>query len=230
MGVALLLGGVRTAGGVELTMPMRRSVDPGTWDELFNFLDPERAQKHGVDRNRAAEEALQAITRKLVHFFGSRGCVEADDLATETVMRVAVKCHELSGLPSGERAAYIFGVARNVLREWARGERRESAGRESAAKEPTLAAPADAQARETAELKHRCLDRCLATLSRGARKLILEYYGAERAAKIATHRQLADHFGKSINALRIEIHRIRTTLRRCVFECTHQQPLGLSTD
>ncbi|MCK7472214.1 MAG: hypothetical protein MZU95_16720 [Desulfomicrobium escambiense] len=67
---------------------------------------------------------------------------------------------------------------------------------------------------------HRCLELCLAKLNHRARRLILGYYREERAAKIECHRQLADEFGKSVNALRIEVHRIRHTLRQCVLGCT----------
>jgi DNA-directed RNA polymerase specialized sigma24 family protein len=56
-------------------------------------------------------------------------------------------------------------------------------------------------------------------LSPRARQLVLGYYGEEGAAKIESHRRLAAELGKSANALRIEIHRIRAVLRQCVVGC-----------
>ena len=61
----------------------------------------------------------------------------------------------------------------------------------------------------------------MATLPGEARRLILSYYGGETAA-IPGHRELARQLGKSANALRIEIHRIKRTLRRCVTACVQQ--------
>lgn len=56
--------------------------------------------------------------------------------------------------------------------------------------------------------------------------MILNYYAADKASKIAGHRELAAQFGKSLNALRIEVHRVRNTLRRCVFDCMHSPVAG----
>jgi DNA-directed RNA polymerase specialized sigma24 family protein len=61
----------------------------------------------------------------------------------------------------------------------------------------------------------------MATLPNEARRVILSYYGGDTAA-IAGHRDLARQLGKSANALRIEIHRIKRTLRRCVTACVQQ--------
>ena len=205
----------------------RRALAEDSWEDLFDFLDAARRDKRAGDRDRDAEARLEEITRKLVYFFGSRGCGAAEDLATETIIRVAAKCRELSALPLNERTAYFYGVARNVLHEWLREERREWAGRESAGKDPTMLPETDMRSRDREELEHRCLDRCLARLAGGARRLILEYYAAEKSAKIVVHRELADRVGKSINALRIEVHRIRTALRRCVVECVHLQRAGI---
>ncbi len=66
----------------------------------------------------------------------------------------------------------------------------------------------------------------MARLTRGARRLILSYYDADKGTKITRHRELAEQFGKSLNALRIEVHRIRTTLRRCVLECANSEAAG----
>jgi RNA polymerase sigma factor (sigma-70 family) len=204
----------------------RRSLTAASWDALFDFLDPARSGKHGRDRDAAAEGRFLEVTRKLVYFFAGRGCRDAEDLAAETMLRVAGKCAELSGASFADRMMYFYGVARNVLHESLRQARTESTHWKSAAKDPTLLPASEAQHRGNEEDEHQCLERCMARLTRGARRLILNYYGADKAATIARHRELAGQFGKSLNALRIEVHRIRTTLRRCVFECLHQRVTG----
>jgi RNA polymerase sigma factor (sigma-70 family) len=204
----------------------RRQLSAESWDALFDFLDPSRPGKRGLTRDVEAESRFLEITRKLAYFFAGRGCRDAEDLAAETVMRVAGKCAELPAASFADRIPYFYGVARNVLHEWQRESRRESTTLESAGKDPTLFPASDPQLRRTQDEEHRCLDRCMARLTRGARQLILNYYGANKAAKIAGHRELAAQFGKSINALRIEVHRVRNTLRRCVFDCMHPPVAG----
>jgi RNA polymerase sigma factor (sigma-70 family) len=204
-----------------MTAPLhRRSLSAESWDALFDFLDPARSGKQGESRDAEAEDKFLEITRKLVYFFAGRGCSDAEDLAAETMLRVAGKCAELSGAGFADRIAYFYGVARNVRFERLRETRRELTNRESAAKDPTLFPVADAEHRQNEDEEHRCLEKCMARLSSGARRLILDYYGGDNAT-IASHRELAAQVGKSLNALRIDVHRIRNTLRQCVFECTH---------
>ena len=205
-----------------MAAPRRRpSLTPESWDALFNFLDPTRPHKQGPNRDADAEDRFQDIERKLVYFFAGRGCSDGDDLAMETMLRVAGRCAGLSGAAFTDCIAYFYGVARNVDRERLREARRELTNREEAAKDPTLRHAADPSGVKDDDNDHRCLDQCMATLPGEARRLILSYYGGETAA-IAGHRELARQLGKSANALRIEIHRIKRTLRRCVTACVQQ--------
>lgn len=208
-----------------MTAPLRP--DPLTaesWDALFDFLDPARGEIRGRDRDAGAAARFLEITRKLACFFAARGCTAGDDLAAETMLRVARRCPVDVAATAGDRAAYVYGVARNVLHEWVRETRREATNLELAARDPTLV-PLPGASRTTREVdEHRCLEECLGRLTPAARGLVLEYYAAEKSAKIARHRDLARQLGKSLNALRIEVHRIRNTLRRCVSGCL-QQPV-----
>lgn len=204
----------------------RRSLSSESWENLFDFLDPARPGKRGPGRNAEAEARFAEITRKLVYFFASRSCRDAEDLATETTLRVAAKCTELSGLGFADRIGYFYGVARNVLHEWQRDAKREWTVREAAGQDPTLVPAPGTEHRANEEKEHQCLEQCMGRLTRGARRLILEYYGSDKAAKIVSHRELAKTFGKSLNALRIEVHRIRNTLRQCVVDCVHPEAAG----
>lgn len=195
----------------------------GQWDDLLDYLDPARPGKRGADRDAEAEARYLEILRKLVCFFAGRGCRDAEDLAVESALRVAGKCASLGASARENRTAYFYGVARNVLHEWWRESRRETTGRESLKLELARLGMAGGTWSRKEDL-HRCLDRCMEGLSHRARGLVLSYYAEEGAAKISRHQRLADELGKSVNALRIEVHRIRATLRQCVAGCL--QPGG----
>ena len=160
-------------------------------------------------------------SRKLVFFFAGRRCANPEDLAMETVLRVAAKCREVDVSSYADRVGYFFGVARNVVHEEHRSALRESKALESFLREISRT-PADPDAWKQAEAAQSCLEHCVATLPDHARQLILRYYSNQGAAKVTAHRALADELGKSVNALRIEAHRIRKTLEQCVFGCLHE--------
>ena len=200
----------------------RRGLGAESWEELFNFLDPKRKHTSGPHRDTQAEARFAEVMRKLVCFFASRRCPNPEDLATETVLRVASKCSEVDVSSYADRVGYFYGVARNVVHEVHRSGQRESKAHESFAQELMTAGPPDPDAWEEAEAVQACLRRCLAKLPEPARKLILHYYMKEGSEKIASHRALAAEVGKSVNALRIEAHRIRKTLQQCVFACLNR--------
>ena len=139
----------------------------------------------------------------------------------ETVLRVASKCRDVDVSSYADRVGFFFGVARNVVHEEHRSELRESKVLESFLREVS-GTPADPDAWRHAEAAQSCLEHCIATLSEHARQLILRYYSNEGAGKVTAHRALAEELGKSVNALRIEAHRIRKTLQQCVFACLHE--------
>lgn len=196
-------------------------VSEESWDELFDFLDPHRPRRTGQDRNREAEAKCLEITRKLVCFFAGRACADAEDLALETVVRVAGKCATVEVARDEDRTGYFYGVARNVLHEWQRRVSHETSKQQTLMREPSLLPVPDFQSWKEKEAADRCLRQCLEKLTRRAQTLVLDYYAAERTDKIECHRRLATAFGKTVNALRIEVHRIRATLRECVTGCLH---------
>ncbi len=200
---------------------------PGqSWEELLDFLDPARPGKRGAGRDAEAEARYLQIVRKLVCFFAGRGCRDAEDLAVECVLRVAGKCAALDASAREDRAGYFYGIARNVLHEWWRHELRDSRKREALRMELARTGWGGGPSRGRKEAVHRCLDQCMAKLSHRARQLVLSYYGEEGAAKIEAHQRLAAELGKSLNALRIEVHRIRAVLRQCVVGCLQPEPAG----
>ncbi len=197
-----------------------------SWEDLLDFLDPSRPRKRGAGRDAEAEGRYLQIVRKLVCFFAGRGCRDAEDLAVECVLRVAGKCAALDASAREDQARYFYGVARNVLHEWWRHELRDSRTRESLRMELARTGGVDGPSWSRKEAVHRCLDLCLAKLGHRARQLVLSYYGEQGTAKIEAHQQLAAELGKSLNALRIEVHRVRAVLRQCVTGCVQPGPAG----
>ena len=208
------------------TEPTRVALSPESWDDLFDFLDPTRPQKPPADRDALAESMCREIRSKLVCFFTGRGCGDAEDLAMDTLLRVAARCRNIDSDGYVDRTGYFCGVARNVLHEWLRQSAGDATKRESLRIEFLRLPIPDPHSWARKEALHRYLEGCLAKLTERARRLILSYYREERAAKIEHHRALAGEFGKSVNSLRIEVHRIRKELRECLYGCLRPQADG----
>lgn len=174
-----------------------------TFERLLATLDP--------DRERAAV-AYEQLRFRLVGLLRWWGAPAAEQLADDTLDRVARKLQEGATIPSGSLGAYVRGVARLVFYESSR-ERLALApltGQEPAPI-PSDAAPAAAE----------CLDRCLASWSKADRDLLLRYYGAGKASDV--RRRIADELAISMTALRIRTHRLRIRVERCVAECVRSQ-------
>jgi RNA polymerase sigma factor (sigma-70 family) len=168
-----------------------------SFDALLAWLDS--------DRERAAMK-YEEIRRRLIKIFLGRGCVEAEDLADETINRVISKLNEIENEFTGDCERYFYGVASRVLMEYQR--RRQP--------QPPLAHDVDSN---RAEQEYRCLEECIAKLSDENRELLLQYYQGEGRAKIEQRKQLAEKLGIAPNALRIRAFRIRAALQECVEKC-----------
>ena len=168
------------------------------FERFLTALDPDRA------RAASAYERLRQRTTGLLHWWGAP---DAEDLADETLDRVARKVEDGAAIPKGSLGAHVRGVARLVFYERRRRPRLH-------AHDLTLvAAPPPS---ETAAL--RCLDSCLDSLDRPERHLVLGYYGDGKSADV--RRRLAADLGLSMTALRIRAHRVRAQLETCVRACT----------
>lgn len=155
--------------------------------------------------------AYETLRRRLIRFFRVYAPAEADELADVTLDRLARKIHE--GTEVVNVPLYALGIARMVLHETrARGARRRNAEAD-----PTLI-PDDADGPAAAEIEAAlaALSACLDTAGAEARALILPYYGADGAERIATRQRLAAARGISLNALRNRALRLRDALEECV--------------
>lgn len=169
----------------------------------------------GDDPQRAGE-AYERLRGKLMKFFEWRGSDRPDTLADLTFDRVGRKLEEGETIRSADPAAYVYAVARNILKEsWVEERRQRDA--ESGARDD-----GNEQARITHESRHRCLDRCLESMSAESRRLLLRYYTAPGSARIPARKALAQELGVPLNALRIRMHRLRADLERCIEDCLRE--------
>lgn len=182
------------------------------FDAMLAWLDP--------DRERAGTK-YETIRVRLMKILTCRGCASPEELADETINRVASKVPEIAGTWEGDPSVYFYKVAQNIFLEWRRVTIRQvDVPVEEAQSIPAVAAASD----EVAE--HDCLEQCLQELAEGERTLMLEYHRQQGQAKIDHRKKLATEMGIAINALRIRAHRIRRSLRKCVLDCLEAQPVN----
>ena len=166
------------------------------FDSLLAWLDSDRE---------LAGQRYEDIRYRLIKIFAHRGCWEPEELADETINRVARKVEELSKTYAGDPALYFYGVAQKVFQEYVRPRR-----------SPPVVVVTE---RDVVELEYQCLEHCLEKLESDNRELILGYYEGERLAKINQRRQLARRFGVGTATLRIRAYRIRGMLQLCMNGC-----------
>jgi len=158
-------------------------------------------------------EKYLELRRRLVRYFDRKNCVAPDDLADETLNRVARRLREEGGVLDAAPAQYCYIVARYVFLENLRGLERRAVSLEGL---PEIAAPESPTASAEDASHLRWLQPCLEKLPPGDRDLIFEYYRGEQRAKIENRRKLAARLGLTMNALSIRACRIRQRIEVCV--------------
>lgn len=177
------------------------TLSESSFDRFLALLD--------ADRDRAAFKYENLRTR-LIKFFEWRACSSADQLADETLDRVARKIE--TGEQVRDYLHYTFAVARLVYLESAKKQ-----AKQQQAVVVKMPLPENGFDEKNPQLN--CLESCLRELSDANRKMILRYYYNDKQAKIEYRKKLAEHFGITLNALRIKALRIRAKLEDCVFKC-----------
>lgn len=170
------------------------------FDALLLWLDPDREQ---------AALKYEKIRGGLIKFFTTRGVLDPENLADETINRVASKLKDIGKGFSGDPEPYFYRVAKYLLLEYLR--RKFPQGMPPSPIDP-----------DQVELEYNCLDRCIERLTVEHRDLLLRYHATEGGAETELRRALADELGIAPNALRIRVHRIRQTLKECVEKCVER--------
>ena len=180
-----------------------RSLNRAALEALLARLD--------ADPVRAAER-YRELHRKISRLYEWRGCARADELADETLDRVALKLE--AGLEIRSIESYAGRVAWLVFREIVRREQRQRTALESG-DWPVSTAETEPQD----DTLRRCFGLCLGQLNDGQRQLLLRYYEDKGNAKIENRKRLAEELGLAASALRLRMHRQRQQLESCVGRC-----------
>jgi DNA-directed RNA polymerase specialized sigma24 family protein len=167
------------------------------FDRLLGWLDPD-AERAGL--------IYEKIRWRLIAILASRGCGSPEELADETIDRVARRVADIQASYVGDKTIYFLGVMNNVHHEYL--------------KRPKLVEPhSPVEDTETKEQMHLCLEKCLDKLAPHSRATIERYYAENKQAKIDLRKKIAAELGVSLNTLRLRVLRIREKLQTCIEHC-----------
>jgi DNA-directed RNA polymerase specialized sigma24 family protein len=189
---------------------------PLAFNRLLRWLD-NGVESHG--------DTYLDMRRRLVSYFDQRGRPSPDELADETLNRIARTLEENGTIPANPPARYCYAVARFVLLEDLRRREHRYLRLDQTACPDGLLTKFDTTGHDpertlaVEERRLECVERCLTRLKPEQRELILEYYYADRREKIERRRALAARLRITMNALSIRACRIRGKLESCVGSC-----------
>lgn len=175
-------------------------------DMLFAWLGSTREE---------AGATYEHVRQNLINLFVRNNCLDAEDLADQTIDRVIKKLPGLTESYTGDPALYFYGVAKNMLLEW----RRQNSAHSEASMDELGSSPGAEPDSTESDLRFKCLEKCLQKLPRKNRNLILQYYSEEKRAKIDFRREMARNMGIDVINLRVRMHRIRGILHKCIKKC-----------
>jgi DNA-directed RNA polymerase specialized sigma24 family protein len=186
-----------------------RELTPGAFTKLLAILDPDPETAGGK---------YEQLRRQLIKFFEWRGSFISDELADETLNRLARMIDEGEEIEKNVFALSL-GIARFVLLETLK---RPDNKRVEMKELATVSAPPE-RLEEDDDLWADCLRDCLRGVSEENRELIIEYYQDEGRARIDDRKMLAARMGISINALFSRAKRTRDKLEKCVTRCVKRK-------
>jgi DNA-directed RNA polymerase specialized sigma24 family protein len=210
--------GQPVVGEVCLAHHKRWELTPEAFGLLLAAFDAEPEQ---------AGAAYVRVYERLCKYFECRGCVTPEELADETLNRVARRLAEGETIRAEQPLPYCYGVARNVLRE---ARTRPESNWQSLAELPSAAHPREDPHERRAQLHQRAekerwlelLADCVAGLPAPSRALLSAYDGGEQRTRIEQRRALAEALGITTNALKIRVFRIRAGLEKRLLEQLQQ--------
>ena len=162
-----------------------------------------------------AGRRLETLRQRLRRLFAWRGAYFPEDLADETLDRVAEQLARGLAIESDDPFRYVCGVAFRVFKESLRERQRWHRAKEALERSPEWVVEPD----QDDDARLDCLEGCLEGLDGEKRELILGYYQGERSAKISARRRLAETLDIRPTTLRLRALRIREKLEVCVVRC-----------
>ena len=202
--------------GLEGSLKKDWTTTASAFQRLLNWLDGET--------NSEGQKYLE-MRRRLVAYFDRKSCTTPDDLADETLTRIARRLEEENISGTEAPAKYCYIVARFVFMEHLRSSRQEDALASDLKRNATEAIAVFDQAQEDEDIMLSCLESCINNLEAEGREIILGYYVGKEREKIGNRRSLAQSLGITSNALSIRACRIRARLEKCVRECCRESEI-----
>jgi len=164
----------------------------------------------GPTRERGAERYEQ-LHRSLVRILSYRGCVDAEELADETINRVARKLPALVEKYRGNPANYFYGVADKVFLGHLRARRK------LVSLPPQVHSIPSPEPQDETYLD--CLEECLRRMGPEERELVELYYHDDTPTRIGKRKDLARRLGLSMSNLRVKVFRLLGGLQQCTEKC-----------
>lgn len=187
---------------------MSRELPQAAWDALLDALDPDSRERAG--------DAYLELQERLIRFFEWRRAAMPEELAFETLRRLAVKFEAGVELTTSVKS-FALGFARRVLQEhWRKPVETELAPGD--ADRDQKSAQAEKMDLAAKERLARCLELCAQGDPAGY-ELLLKFHQFDGRDRINQRKKLAEDMGKTVNALRIEACRRRKQLRRRLDQC-----------
>lgn len=187
-------------------------INAAAFERLLQWLD------EGKDSD--GQKYLE-MRERLVTFFDRKNCLKPDELADETLNRVARRLEE-EPIEIETPAKFCYITARFVFLESLREKEKSVVSLDEVEAKLSL----DQNSKEQIELKEKrlnCLETCVGQLDAENRELIIGYYYGKERVKIENRRNLAQKLGLSINALSVRACRIRDKLENCVKKCVSEK-------
>ena len=181
-----------------------------SWKKFLTWLDPD------VE---SAAQRYEEIRAALIAYFRKERWPGAEDMADEVINRVIRRGQELFDSYVGDPKNYFKSSAKNLHLDYVRKypPQPDVQFHEEADHRTTFD-----EKKEMEDRRYACLEECVRRLTEENRKLAIAYHEKEKGAKIEHHKELAESFGITINALRLRMFRIHAMLRDCVTKCLRQ--------
>lgn len=182
-------------------MKKKSDISQAKFEKLLSWLDFNRE---------LAGQKYELIRSRLIKILHVRGCHIAEELADETINRVAAKIEQLLENYNGDPALYFYAVAKKVFLEFTRQPEFEEL--------PAVLAQKNSND-DGIDAYYACLDRCLSELDLEKREFIIQYYEKEKKEKLEQRKKMETEFRISSEVLRTRAFRIRKGLQKCVLKC-----------
>jgi RNA polymerase sigma factor (sigma-70 family) len=167
-----------------------------------------------------AAHEYELLRRRLIIYFAGRGSASPEDLADETLDRVADRMEK--GEVTLNLPNYCFGVARWILMKSIEASGRKVSFDDLPAIAFDLTPEADLLHEELDKQKLDCLERCLRELKEEDREFVTLYYGPV-GDRDKSRKALAAELGMSYSAMRVRASRLIARLNDCVRHCMEEK-------